>query len=79
MGVDKDFIKGILNRLRDLQYGTWSIDERLSSAKAEINNLQAFLLSASDERSVSDYAKRLRAAEDEYRRLLKIARRRRSA
>ena len=79
MGMGRDFIKGILNRLRDLQYGTWSIDERLSSAKAEIGNLQAFLLVASDERSVADYEKRLRAAENEYRRLLKIARNRRSA
>lgn len=79
MGMDKDFLKGIMNRLRDLQYGTWSIEERLSSAKAEINNLQAFLLVAADEKSVADYARRLKAAEEEYRRLLKIARDRRSA
>ena len=77
--MDKDFLKNIMNRLRDLQYGTWSIDERLSSTKAEISNLQAFLLVATDERSVADYAKRLKAAEEEYRRLLKIARDRRSA
>ncbi len=74
--MDKDFIKNILGRLRDLQYGTWSIDERLAGAKAEISNLQAFLLTASDEKSVSDYAKRLKSAENEYRRLLKIARER---
>ena len=79
MSMDKDFLKNIMNRLRDLQYGTWSIDERLSSAKAEINNLQAFLLVAADEKSVADYDKRIRAAEEEYRRLLKIARDRRSA
>lgn len=77
--MDRDFLKNILNRLRDLQYGTWSIDERLSSAKAEISNLQAFLLVATDEKSVADYAKRLKSAEEEYRRLLKIARNRRSA
>ncbi len=77
--MDKAFLKNIMNRLRDLQYGTWSIDERLSSAKAEINNLQAFLQIATDEKSVADYAKRLKSAEEEYRRLLKIARSRRSA
>lgn len=77
--MDRDFLKNILNRLRDLQYGTWSIDERLSSAKAEISNLQAFLLVATDEKSVADYARRLKSAEEEYRRLLKIARNRRSA
>ena len=77
--MDKEFLKNILNRLRDLQYGTWSIDERLSSAKAEITNLQAFLLVATDEKSVADYAKRLKSAEEEYRRLLKISRSSRSA
>lgn len=77
--MDKDFLKNIVNRLKDLQYGTWSIDERLAGARAEISNLQAFLLVATDEKSVADYAKRLRSAENEYRRLLKIARDRRSA
>ncbi len=77
--MDKVFIKNILSRLKDLQYGTWSIDERLAGVKAEISNLQAFLLTASDEKSVSDYAKRLKSAENEYRRLLKIARERHSA
>lgn len=73
--MDKDFLKNIMNRLRDLQYGTWSIDERLSSAKTEITNLQASIMGARDEKSVSDYARRLKSAEEEYRRLLKIARR----
>lgn len=77
--MDRAFLKNIMNRLRDLQYGTWSIDERISSAKAEISNLQAFLMTAADEKSVADYAKRLKAAEEEYRRLLKIARSKRSA
>lgn len=77
--MDKDFLKNIMNRLRDLQYGTWSIEERISSAKAEIGNLQAFLMVAADEKSVADYAKRLKSAEEEYRRLLKIARNKRSA
>lgn len=77
--MDKDFLKNIVNRLKDLQYGTWSIDERLAASRAEISNLQAFLLIAADEKSVSDYAKRLRSAENEYKRLLKIARDRRSA
>lgn len=69
--MDKDFLKNIMNRLRDLQYGTWSINERLSSAKTEITNLQASILGARDEKSVSEYAKRLKNAENEYRRLLK--------
>ncbi len=71
--MDKDFIKNIMARLRDLQYGTWSLDERLSSTKTEITNLQASIMGAQDEKSVSDYAKRLRSAENEYRRLLKLA------
>ncbi len=74
MDMDKTFIKNIMARFRDLQYGTWSLDERLSSAKAEITNLQASILGARDEKSVSDYARRLKSAEEEYRRLLKLAR-----
>ncbi len=72
--MDKDFLKKLLARLRDLQYGTWSIDERLSSIKTEIGNLQSFLLVATDEKSVADYARRLKNAEEEYRRLLRIKR-----
>lgn len=72
--MDKDFLKNIMARLRDLQYGTWSLEERLNSARMEIGNLQASILGARDEKSVSDYAKRLRSAENEYRRLLKLAR-----
>lgn len=73
MGMDKDFLKNIMARLRDLQYGTWSIDERLNSTRTEITNLQTSIMGAQDEKSVSDYAKRLRSAENEYRRLLKLA------
>ncbi len=72
--MEKDFIKNIMARLRDLQYGTWSLDERLSSMRTEIGNLQASILGARDEKSVADYAKRLKSAEDEYRRLLRLAR-----
>ncbi len=71
--MDKDFLKNIMARLRDLQYGTWSIDERLNSTRTEITNLQTSIMGAQDEKSVSDYAKRLRSAENEYRRLLKLA------
>ncbi len=76
--MDKDFIKNIMARLRDLQYGTWTLNERLSSARMEIGNLQASILGAKDEKSVTDYARRLRSAEEEYRRLLKLARKKAS-
>ncbi len=72
--MDKEFFKNIAARLRDLQYGTWSMDERLSSMRTEIGNLQASILGARDEKAVADYARRLKSAEDEYRRLLRIAR-----
>ncbi len=76
--MDKNFLKNIMARFRDLQYGTWTLDERLSSMRMEIGNLQASILGARDEKSVSEYAKRLKSAEEEYRRLLKLARRKAS-
>ena len=76
--MDKNFLKNIMARFRDLQYGTWTLDERLGSMRTEISNLQASILGARDEKSVSEYAKRLKSAEEEYRRLLKLARRKAS-
>ena len=76
--MDKDIFKSIMARLRDLQYGTWSLDERLGSMRSEIGNLQASILGARDEKSVTDYARRLKNAEEEYRRLLKLARKKAS-
>lgn len=67
-----------VERLKDTKYATCDIEERLALARMEVANLRAALLDVCDAESADICAKKLRSAEDEYRRILRISRQRRA-
>ncbi|MEE0866824.1 MAG: hypothetical protein UIL37_00775 [Clostridia bacterium] len=68
----KNNLQSFLQKLRDVKYATSDIDERLALARMDVANLRAALLDARDSKSVDIYAAKLRIAEAEYARILKI-------
>lgn len=68
----KNNLWSFLQKLRDVKYATCDIDEKLALARMEVANLRAALLDARDSKSVDIYAAKLRIAEQEYARILKL-------
>ena len=67
-----------LDKLRDTKYATCDIDERLALARMEVADLRAALLDARDGASADLCAAKLKSAEEEYRRVLRISRQRKA-
>ena len=78
--INKEFIlenaRRIVDTLRDTRYATSDLDERLALAKMDVAHTRAGLLDANDSKTAEIYAAKLKAAQEEYRRVLKKTRER---
>ena len=76
--INKDaivkYLTNVYVRLKDTKYATSDIEERLALSKMEVANLRAALLDSKDAKTADIYASKLKIAQEEYRRLLKISR-----
>ena len=76
--INKDaiakYLTNVYARLKDTKYATSDIEERLALSKMEVANLRAALLDSKDGKTADIYASKLKIAQEEYRRLLKISR-----
>jgi len=63
-----------LEKLRDTKYITCDINERVTLARMEVSDLQSELIDARDAKTADECLKRLRAAQEEYNRALRILR-----
>lgn len=68
------YLTEVYNKLKDTKYATSDIDEKLALSKMEVANLRAALLDSKDAKTADIYASKLKIAQEEYRRLLKISR-----
>ena len=78
--IDKNIIlknaRKIIDALHDTRYVTSDLDERLALARMDVAHTRAGLLDANDAKTAELYAAKLKAAEEEYRRVLKKTRER---
>ncbi len=75
----KEIIKStrkIIEGLRDSRYATCDIDERLALARMEVANTRAGLFDARDAKTAELYQTKLKLAQEEYKRVLRISRER---
>ena len=63
----------LLSFLRDTRYATTSIDERLALAKLEVSRLRTALIAAEFPTDADEYATKLKLAQKEYLRILKLS------
>ena len=63
-----------VEKLRDTKYITCDVNERLSLARLEVSVLRSELMEAHDAKTAELCQKKLRAAQEEYSRVLRISR-----
>lgn len=68
----------IFDTLRDTRYATADLEERLALARMDVAHIRAGLLDANDSKTAELYAAKLKAAQEEYRRVLKKTRERKA-
>ena len=73
-----EMLKTAVQRLRDTKYATCDIEERLVLARMEVADLRAALLDVRNKEDAELCAAKLKCAEEEYRRVLRISRERRA-
>ena len=66
----------VLKSLRDTKYATSDISERISLAKIEVEELRSALINADFASDAEKYAAKLKLAQGEYQRLLKLSHKR---
>ena len=66
----------IIDTLRDTRYATADLEERLALARMDVAHTRAGLLDANDSKTAEIYAAKLKAAQEEYIRVLKKTRER---
>ncbi len=71
-------VRKIIDTLHDTRYATSDLEERLALARMDVAHTRAGLLDANDSKTAELYAAKLKAAQEEYRRVLKKTRERKA-